>query len=317
MTLRCRSKKHVEAVAAMRAVLEEEEGLDADAANNGAAAASNDEAGTAERVASDGASPGSQADSGADESPAASQEQRHPLPQQQPHNGERRGKKKKKKRRNQRHGDVDEGTDSDAGSRQQAAAPLDPLAAELEALGLAGKPPQQSTAAADSDATPTESQESELDEEAMLERLVGSQTQAAEASGDSDAEPAEPIVSGDADARDSDAEAAGSDGEGEGSAAEGTVTVKQGAKSRRAKVQGRPANEQASAVPLVDRSSAAAAEQDGKPMTKRQKRKQKGGQTAQAGEVPEMACGVCGLEFESRTQLFKHIASSGHALLKA
>jgi len=314
MTLWGRSKKHVEAVAAIRAVLEEEEGLDADAANNGAAAASDDEAGAAERVASDGAwVGGAQADSEADKAAAAQQQQQQ---QQQPQNGERRGKKKKKKKRNQRHGDIDEGSDSD-GSRQQAAAPLDPLAAELEALGLAGQPPQQSAAAADSDAPPADSQDSELDDEAMLERLVGPQTQAAEASGDSHAEAARHGVSADADARDSDSEAAGSDGEGEGSAAEGTATVKQGAKSRRAKVHGRAANAQAPAVHPADRSSAATAEQDGKPMTKRQKRKQKGGQAAQGIEVPQMACGVCGLEFESRTQLFKHIASSGHALLKA
>ncbi len=303
----------------MRAVLEEEEGLDADAVNNGAAAALDDEAGTAERVASDGAPPGWQADSEAEEAPAAQEkEQPQQQPQPQPQNGERRGKKKKKKKkRNQRHGDVDEGSDSDAVSRQEAGAPLDPLAAELEALGLAGKPPQQNAAAADSDATPADSQESELDDEAMLERLVGSRTHAAEASGDGDAEAARHGVSVDAAARDSDVEAAGSDCEGEGSAAEGTAAIRQGAKPRRAKVHGRVANGQAPAVPLGDSSSAAAAEQDGKPVTKRQKRKQKGGQTVQVTEVPQMACGVCGLEFESRTQLFKHIASSGHALLKA
>ena len=56
-------------------------------------------------------------------------------------------------------------------------------------------------------------------------------------------------------------------------------------------------------------------EPDGKPMTKRQKRRQKGGGVA--AEVPEKSCGVCGAEFASRTQLFKHVAATGHALLKS
>ena len=312
-----RSRKHVEAVAAMRAVLEEEEGLNADVANNSAAAASDDEVGNSGRVASDKASPGSQVDSGADEAPAA-QEQRLPAQQQQPQDGERRGKKKKKKKRNQRHGDVNEGSDSDAGSRQQAGMHLDPLAAELEALGLAGSAAELGAAAAHSDSHAAESQESELDDEATLERLVGSRTRAAEGSGNCDAAPSQHVAPVDVDA--SDAEAAGSDGEGAGSAAEGTPTDRQGVKSRRAKVKGSAANGQSPAVPAPAGGSAAlAAEQDGKPTTKRQKRKQKqkGTQTAQAAGVPLMACGVCGLEFESRTQLFKHIASSGHALLKA
>ena len=59
---------------------------------------------------------------------------------------------------------------------------------------------------------------------------------------------------------------------------------------------------------------AEAFEPDGKPMTKRQRRKQKGG--GGAAEVPEKSCGVCGAEFVSRTQLFKHVAATGHALLK-
>ena len=309
----------------MRAVLEEEEGLDADAANNSAAAASDDEEGTADGFNSGTASAEEQVDSEADAGQAAPKQQplsqqQQQQQQQQPQIGERRGEEEEEeeKKRNQRHGDVDEGSDSDTGSRQQAAAPLDPLAAELEALGLAGKASEQRAAAADSGTPAAESTESELDEEAMLERLVGSRAQAAEASGDSDDGPARNVMSADADARDSDAEAAGSGGEGEASAAEGMPAVMQGAKSRRAKVQGRAANGQAAAMPVHDRgSAAAAAEVDGKPMTKRQKRKQKGGQTVQVAEVPQMACGVCGLEFESRTQLFKHIACSGHALLKA
>ena len=40
------------------------------------------------------------------------------------------------------------------------------------------------------------------------------------------------------------------------------------------------------------------------------------GKGKQGKAAPELTCKVCGLSFESRTQLFKHITATGHAALK-
>jgi DnaJ family protein A protein 5 len=209
--------------------------------------------------------------------------------------------------------------DSDGHHVQRApSATLDPLAAELEALGLAGKglAPERSAAEPeldsehDANSVAEGSSDGGLDE-AMLDRLVGTHTEASAAGADGDTSsredgaPAGPVpVDTNGVAEDTAQGPPQAELDGAASAA---------LRQHRAKANGLSVNGQS----VGDSGgSAAAAEPDGRPMTKRQKRKQKGAQPAQAAEVPRLACGVCGSEFESRTQLFKHIASSGHALLK-
>ena len=309
----------------MRAMLEEEEGLDADAASSDAAPS--DDAWPAEGAPVSDASPAEADDEEPDDDPT--RDQQPPQQQQQPQqrqNGERRGKKKKK-RRNQRGGDA-AAEDSDGPHMQRAqSATVDPLAAELEALGLAGKGSDPSRSAAESELASERDEEGAadgsddrgLDEEAMLDRLVGTRTEASAAEADGSAGSAEDSALGRAISAVTNGAAEGM-AEGRQQAAfgpEGAASAGP-ARQRRAKTNGLSARGQAGASPLAERvSSAAAAEPpDGKPVTKRQKRKQKATQPAQAAEVPQLACGVCGVEFESRTQLFKHIAASGHALLK-
>ena len=308
----CRSKKHMEAVAVMRAMLEEEEGLDADAASGGAARS--DDASPAEADGEDG-----------EGDPSRGQQR-----QQQQH-GERRGKKKKRKR-NQRGGGGDDGCgaaeDSDAYDAQQADAAIDPLAAELEALGLAGRnsdserssaqPELDDEAGVAGDAEGSDG--SGLDTDAMLERLVGSRSQPLADKADGEVSSAQASLSAGLTASVSNGLSEDlTNGSQQAELSRDSTAPAGSAKPRRAKANGQaaPASTANTADAGVDRSKPLArAEPGGKPMTKRQMRKQKGAQSAQAAEVPRLACGVCGAEFDSRTLLFKHIASSGHALLK-
>lgn len=344
-----RSKKHMEVLAAMRAVLQAEGQLDAD----------EDAFATAEGP--EGEATSSPEDPNPQHSAAATG----------PSNGERRDQKKKKKR-NQRGG----GNDSEAA--QSSTAFLDPLAAELEALGLGGPRPEVSSPVS------SEGEEGgEVDEDEMLLRMMGAHvgrqqgspqeedvegeqpsSPAAAADGDGEGDARGAAVTEDAPSG-RETKAAAAEGEGDSAtpleaAADGNDPLVAAAAQSAAAVRGRAEGSEAAestfgvddrgtaralaAGSTADSSFRAASERsqgekpgklpgpepigyravnhgggfepDGKPMTKRQKRKQKGVGSG-VGEVPKMSCGVCGAEFPSRTQLFKHVDATGHALLKS
>jgi len=48
----------------------------------------------------------------------------------------------------------------------------------------------------------------------------------------------------------------------------------------------------------------------------KRKQKGKGGKGKSDPIAADLSCSICGVEFDSRNQLFKHISSTGHAALK-